>query len=216
MKIIDNYRKLPIGKYNEIVKLCETEMDEVDRKVKIVGILTGLTDDEVLALPLTDFTECCAKAKFIDLPCPETLIPSVSKSYPVGEFNLVPVTDMRKVTTAQYIDFLAFSKDKEHNIVEMLSCFLVPKGMDYNEGYDILDVHNAIKEEMSVAEVLAVLAFFFGSWTRSLHSTLSYSERMARRVKDKGKRQMMMERIEELRSTISGVGYLLYLLIHIF
>jgi len=206
MKIIDNYRKLPIGKYNEIVKLCETEMDEVDRKVSIVAILTGLTEDEVLALPITDFTECCAKAKFIDLPCPETLIPSVSKSYPVGGFNLVPVTDMRKVTTAQYIDFLAFSKDKEHNIVEMLSCFLVPKGMDYNEGYDILDVHNAIKEEMSVAEVLAVLAFFFGSWTRSLHSTLSYSERMARRVKDKGKRQMMMERIAELRSTISGVG----------
>lgn len=206
MKIIDNYRKLPIGKYNEIVKLCETEMDEVDRKVKIVGILTGLTDDEVLALPITDFTECCAKAKFIDLPCPETLIPSVSKSYPVGGFNLVPVTDMRKVTTAQYIDFLAFSKDKEHNIVEMLSCFLVPKGMDYNEGYDILDVHNAIKEEMSVAEVLALLAFFFGSWTRSINSTLSSSERMARRVKDKGKRQMMMERIAELRSTISGVG----------
>lgn len=206
MKIIDNYRKLPIGKYNEIVKLCETEMDEVDRKVKIVGILTGLTDDEVLALPLTDFTECCAKAKFIDLPCPETLIPSVSKSYPVGEFNLVPVTDMRKVTTAQYIDFLAFSKDKEHNIVEMMSCFLVPKGMDYNEGYDILDVHNAIKEEMSVAEVLAVLAFFFGSWTRSLHSTLSYSERTARRLKDKGKRAMMLERIAELRSTISGGG----------
>lgn len=206
MKIIDNYRKLPIGKYNEIVKLCETEMDEVDRKVKIVGILTGLTDDEVLALPLTDFTECCAKAKFIDLPCPETLIPSVSKSYPVGGFNLVPVTDMRKVTTAQYIDFLSFSKDKEHNIVEMLSCFLVPKGMDYNEGYDILDVHNAIKEEMSVAEVLALLAFFFGSWTRSIHSTLSYSERMARRVKDKEKRQMIMERIAELRSTISGGG----------
>lgn len=206
MKIIDNYRKLPIGKYNEIVKLCETEMNELDRKVRIVGILTGLTDDEVLALPLTDFTECCAKAKFIDLPCPENLIPSVSKSYPVGGFNLVPVTDMRKVTTAQYIDFLSFSKDKEHNIVEMLSCFLVPKGMDYNEGYDILDVHNAIKEEMSVAEVLALLAFFFGSWTRSINSTLSSSERMARRVKDKEKRQMIMERIAELRSTISGVG----------
>ena len=206
MKIIDNYRKLPIGKYNEIVKLCETEMDEVDRKVSIVAILTGLTEDGVLALPITDFTECCAKAKFIDLPCPETLIPSVSKSYPVGEFNLVPVTDMRKVTTAQYIDFITFSKDKEHNIVEMLSCFLVPKGMDYNEGYDILDVHNAIKEEMSVAEVLALLAFFFGSWTRSINSTLSSSERMARRVKDKGKRQMMMERIAELRSTISGGG----------
>ena len=181
-------------------------MDEVDRKVKIVGILTGLTEEEVLNLPLTEFTECCAKAQFLDKECPENLIPSVSKSYPVGGFNLAPVTDMRKVTTAQYIDFLSFSKDKEHNIVEMLSCFLVPKGMDYNEGYDILDVHNAIKEEMSVAEVLALLAFFFGSWTRSINSTLSSSERMARRVKDKEKRQMMMERIAELRSTISGGG----------
>lgn len=206
MNIIDNYRKLPIGKYNEIVRLCETEMDEVDRKVKIVGILTGLTDDEVLALPLTDFTECCAKARFIDLPCPETLIPSVSKSYPVGVFNLVPVTDMRKVNTAQYIDFLTFSKDKEHNIVEMLSCFLVPKGMDYNEGYEILDVHNAIKEEMSVAEVLAVLAFFFGSWTKSLHSTLSYSKRQARRLKDKGKRETMMAMIRELQDSVTSGG----------
>lgn len=206
MNIIDNYRKLPIGKYNEIVRLCETEMDEVDRKVRIVGILAGLTDDEVLALPLTDFTECCAKARFIDLPCPETLIPSVSKSYPVGGFNLVPVTDMRKVNTAQYIDFLTFSKDKEHNIVEMLSCFLVPKGMDYNEGYDILDVHNAIKEEMSVAEVLAVLAFFFGSWTKSLHSTLSYSKRQARRLKDKGKRETMMAMIRELQDSVTSGG----------
>lgn len=206
MNIIDNYRKLPIGKYIDIVRLCETEMDEVDRKVKIVGILTGLTEDEVLALPLTDFTECCAKARFIDQPCPETLIPSVSKSYPVGEFNLVPVTDMRKVTTAQYIDFLTFSKDKEHNIVEMLSCFLVPKGMDYNEGYDILDVHNAIKEEMSVAEVLAVLAFFFGSWTRSIHSTLSFLERKTRRLKDKEAKERMMSRIAEMRSVLSGVG----------
>lgn len=206
MNIIDNYRKLPIGKYIDIVKLCETEMDEVDRKVKIVGILTGLTDDEVLALPLTDFTECCAKARFIDQPCPETLIPSVSKSYPVGGINLVPVTDMRKVTTAQYIDFITFSKDKEHNIVEMLSCFLVPKGMDYNEGYDILDVHNAIKEEMSVAEVLAVLAFFFGSWTKSLHSTLSYSKRQARRLKDKGKRETMMAMIRELQDSVTSGG----------
>lgn len=206
MNIIDNYRKLPIGKYNEIVRLCETEMDEVDRKVKIVGILTGLTEDEVLALPLTDFTECCARARFIDLPCPETLIPSVSKSYPVGGFNLVPVTDMRKVTTAQYIDFLAFSKDKEHNIVEMLSCFLVPKGMDYNDGYDILDVHTAIKEEMSVAEVLSVLAFFFGSWTRSIHSTLSSLERKTRRLKDKEAKERMMSRIAEMRSAISGGG----------
>ncbi len=206
MKIIDNYRKLSIGKYLQIVELCETEMDEVDRKVRIVGILTGLTDDEVLSLPLTEFAECCAKAQFLDKQCPENLIPTISKSYPVGGFVLIPVTDMRKVTAAQYIDFQTFSKDKEKYIVEMMSCFLVPKGCEYNDGYDILDVHNAIKEEMSVAEVLAVLAFFFKSWTLSLRNTLTYSERMAGKVKDKTKRKRMMEVIAEIRSGMFGDG----------
>ena len=207
MKTIDNYRKLPIGKYLEIVRLCDTEMDEVDRKVKIVGILTGLTDDEVLSLPLTEFAECCAKAKFLDNPCPENLIPSVSKSYPVGGFVLVPVTDMRKVTTAQYIDFQTFSKDKEHNFVEMLSCFLVPKGLEYNDGYDILDVHEAIREEMSVAEVLALLAFFFKGWVRSIRSTQSSLVREAMKLEDEETKERMLRRIREFRpSTKSGDG----------
>ena len=207
MKTIDNYRKLPIGKYIDIVKLCETEMDEVDRKVKIVGILTGLTDDEVLNLPLPEFTECCAKAKFLDKECPGNLIPSLSKSYPVGDFVLVPVTDMRKVTTAQYIDFQTFAKDKEHNFVEMLSCFLVPKGMDYNEGYDILEVHNAIKAEMSVAEVLALLAFFFRKWVQSIRSTQSSLERMAMKLEDKEARETILEKIRRFQpSPTSGDG----------
>ena len=206
MKIIDNYRKLPIGKYLDIVNLCETEMDDVDRKVKIVGILTGLTDDEVLALPITEFTECCAKAKFLDKQCPENLIPAVSRSYPIGGFVLIPVTDIRKITTAQYIDFKTFEKDKEHKFVEMLSCFLVPRGKEYNEGYDILDVHNAIREEMSVAEVLALLAFFFKEWVGLIRSTLSSSIKDAMRIEDKETRERMLKRIRDLQDSMTSGG----------
>ena len=206
MKIIDNYRKLPIGKYLDIVNLCETEMDDVDRKVKIVGILTGLTDDEVLALPITEFTECCAKAKFLDKQCPENLIPAVSRSYPIGGFVLIPVTDIRKITTAQYIDFKTFEKDKEHKFVEMLSCFLVPRGKEYNEGYDILDVHNAIREEMSVAEVLALLAFFFKEWVGLIRSTLSSSIKDAMRIEDKETREKMLKKIRDLQDSMTSGG----------
>ena len=206
MKIIDNYHRLPIGKYLDIVNLCDTEMDDVDRKVKIVAILTGLTDDEVLNLPITEFTECCAKAKFLDNQCPENLIPGVSRSYPVGGFVLLPVTDIRKITTAQYIDFKTFEKDKEHKFVEMLSCFLVPRGCDYNEGYDILDVHNAIREEMSVAEVLALLAFFFKEWVGLIRSTLSSSIKDAMRIEDKETRERMLKRIRDLQDSMTSGG----------
>ena len=206
MKIIDNYHRLPIGKYLDIVNLCDTEMDDVDRKVKIVAILTGLTDDEVLNLPITEFTECCAKAKFLDKQCPENLIPGVSRSYPIGGFVLLPVTDIRKITTAQYIDFKTFEKDKEHKFVEMLSCFLVPRGKEYNEGYDILDVHNAIREEMSVAEVLALLAFFFKEWVGLIRSTLSSSIKDAMRIEDKETREKMLKKIRDLQDSMTSGG----------
>lgn len=202
--IIDNYRKLPVGKYLEIVELCETEMDEVDRRVRIVGILTGLTEDEVLNLPLTQFSEYCAAARFLDEQCPENLIPAVSRSYPVGGFVLVPVTDMRKITTAQYIDFQTFSKDKEKYLVEMLSCFLVPRGCDYNDGYDITDVHDAIRDEMSVAEVLALLAFFFKSWMTSIRDTLSYSVRAAMMIPDEATKTKILNRIREFQHSANG------------
>ena len=179
---IDNYRDLPVGKYEEIVRLCDTEMSEVDRKVAIVAILTGKTEDEVLRLPLPTFTAYSAKARFLERECPENLIPGVARSYPIGGFVLIPVTDIRKITAAQYIDFQTFSKERETRTVEMLSCFLVPRGCEYNDGYDVLDVHRAIREEMSVAEMLALLAFFFGRFLQSTRTTLTSSIRLLKKT----------------------------------
>ena len=55
-EIIDNYRDLPYGKYEEIVRLCEDEMTYLDRKVAVISVLTGKTEEEVLHLPLETFT----------------------------------------------------------------------------------------------------------------------------------------------------------------
>ena len=100
-EIIDNYRDLPFGKYEEIVRLCETEMTDLDRKVAVISVLTGKTEEEVLRLPLETFTRYSAATRFLEAECPENLIPAVAKSYPVGKFTLVPVTDMREVTAAK-------------------------------------------------------------------------------------------------------------------
>ena len=204
---IDNYRDLPVGKYEEIVKLCETEMSEYERRVAIVAILAGLTEDEVLHLPLETFTDYSARSRFIEKECPENMIPGVSKNYPIGGFVLLPVTDIRKITAAQYIDFQTFAQDRENKTVELLSCFLIPRGKDYNEGYDVLEVHKAIREEMSVAEALALLAFFFKGWLMSIRDTLSYSARMVKRIKNREKKAALMMKIQDLLDSLAdGVG----------
>lgn len=203
---IDNYRDLPVGKYEEIVRLCNEEMTEVDRKVAILSILTGKTEDEILKLPLPTFTEYSAKSRFLEHPCPENLIPGVSNAYHLGGFVLLPVTDIRKITAAQFIDFQEFSKQKETKMVEMLSCFLVPRGMDYGEGYDVLEVHQAIRDEMSVAEMLALIAFFFGKFIKSSRRITTYSIRMMRKKDPEKAKEMEAKYKEMVDSVIDGVG----------
>lgn len=203
-EIIDNYRDLPYGKYEEIVRLCETEMTDVDRKVAVISVLTGKTEDEVLRLPLDVFTRYSAATRFLEAECPENLIPAVARSYPVGGFVLVPVADMRKVTAAQYIDFQTFAEDRDHRAVEMLSCFLIPRGCDYNDGYDVLDVHRAIRDEMSVATVLSLLAFFFKSWVESIKAIRTSLKREARRIRNPERRAAMLTAIAALRDSLTA------------
>ena len=203
---IDNYRDLPVGKYEEIVRLCNEEMTEVDRKVAILSILTGKTEDEILKLPLPTFTEYSAKSRFLEKECPENLIPGVSRAYHLGGFVLLPVTDIRKITAAQFIDFQEFSKQKETKMVEMLSCFLVPRGMDYGEGYDVLEVHQTIREGMSVAEMLALIAFFFGKFIKSSRRITTYSIRMMRKKDPEKAKEMEAKYKEMVDSVIDGVG----------
>lgn len=203
-EIIDNYRDLPYGKYEEIVRLCETEMTDVDRKVAVISVLTGKTEDEVLRLPLDTFTRYSAATRFLEAECPENLIPAVARSYPVGGFVLVPVADMRKVTAAQYIDFQTFAEDRDHRAVEMLSCFLIPRGCDYNDGYDVLDVHRAIRDEMSVATILSLLAFFFKSWVESIKAIRTSLKREARRIRNPERRAAMLTAIAALRDSLTA------------
>ena len=203
-EIIDNYRDLPYGKYEEIVRLCETEMTDVDRKVAVISVLTGKTEDEVLRLPLDTFTRFSASTRFLEAECPENLIPAVARSYPVGGFVLVPVADMRKVTAAQYIDFQTFAEDRDHRAVEMLSCFLIPRGCDYNDGYDVLDVHRAIRDGMSVATVLSLLAFFFKSWVESIKAIRTSLKREARRIRNPERRAAMLTAIAALRDSLTA------------
>lgn len=203
---IDNYRDLPVGKYEEIVHICREEMTEVDRRVAIVSVLSGLTEDEVLRLPLDKFTDYSARSRFIEVECPENMIPGVARNYPIGGFVLLPVTDIRKITAAQYIDFQTFAQDRENKFVELLSCFLIPRGCEYNDGYDILDVHRAIREEMSVAECLALLAFFFSGWLRSIRNILSSSGRMVRKIKNREQRKELAAKIQDLLDSLNDGG----------
>ena len=126
--MIQDYKSLPIGMYLNILAVADNEPVEEMRNPQILSMLTGKSVSELEALPIIDFAALMRRASFLTVP-PKPQ--KARKTYVCGPFELRPVLDYKKITTAQYIDFQTFTKtlsQGEPRMVEILSCFLVPVG----------------------------------------------------------------------------------------
>ena len=207
MDIIDNYNRLTLGQYMEIQEISNNEsLEDIDKQVQILSVLTGMAGEEILHLPIHEYKELVAKSAFLK-PGNINFHP-VAKKYILGGFELIPCRDFRKIETCQYIDFQTYAPDLDHHLVEFLSVILVPNGHRYNEGYDILEVQKAIREEMSVSDGISLAGFFLTWCRKSIVASLRYSKKEAMKIKDKTKREMIIKRIEEQERLleISGDG----------
>lgn len=200
--MITSYNSLTVGKYEALLRArADHEGDTNELNLHVLSILTDMTVDQLLDLKVPEFRAMMDRAGFL---CTAPRPSEVARQYRFGDLVLVPVTDVRKMTAAQYIDFQNFSNAGEGRQAELLSCFLVPKGMKYNDGYDILEVQQAIRDFMPVTVALGLLAFFLRRLHRSTISTLRSS------VKRMPKSPQMAKAIQAtnllIRSLQSGDG----------
>lgn len=199
MDIIKDFQTLSLGKFQEIVKLKRhTDIDDVERHVAILSVLTGKEEAELLRLPLAQFRQLSADAAFLDKEIEPAGRPA--RLYRFAGFDLVPTLEVSKMTAAQFIDFSMMTKDMtpedlDDRLVGILSCFLVPKGKIYCEGYDVAEVQAAIRDNMSVYDAASLVAFFLTSSARYVKDSLRFSEKMAKGIKDTRRRKEMQKRI---------------------
>lgn len=200
--MITNYDSLTVGKYEALLRArADHEGDTNELNLHVLSILSDMTVDQLLDMKVPEFRAMMDRAGFL---CTAPRPSEVARQYRFGDLILMSVTDIRKMTAAQYIDFQNFSNAGEGRQAELLSCFLVPKGMKYNDGYDILEVQQAIRDFMPVTAALGLLAFFLRRLHRSTINTLRSS------VKRMQKSPQMAETIQAttrlIRSLQSGGG----------
>lgn len=184
--MITTFADLTLGAMLRLTAIPD-DMDALDRQVAILAVLSGCTEDEILALPLAEYSRRVAASRFLDRDLPQRL---PQRSYKCGPFTLVPVKDFKKITTAQFVDFKTFTDQAggdERKLsaltVELLSCMLTPEGRDYCEGYDPIDVQAAIRDHLRADDAVALSAFFLSRWMRLSRRILTSSRRIARRNK---------------------------------
>lgn len=204
--MITNYEGLSLGQYQEIDKIVtDPGLDELAQQVAVLAILSGKSEEELMRMPLPEYTALAASSAFLRSPIAE--VPKVRKEYQVGGFRVRPAKDYTKLTTGQYIDFQGFTKGKL-DFCGLLSVLLVPVGKVYGEGYDPAEVREAIRGGLPMPDGMALLAFFLRQYANLIRASLTYSERELSRVKDKRKVAEVRVKIQRARELlrIAGVG----------
>ena len=196
--MIDNFQDLTLGAMLRLAAIPE-DQDPLDRHVAILAVLSGCTEDDILQLPLAEYSRRVAASRFLDNDLP-TRVPQ--RSYKVGAYELTPVRDFKHITTAQFVDFKTFADQAAGDekrlsglTVELLSCMMVPKGHAYCDDYDPMDVQAAIRDHLRADDAVALSAFFLSRWMSYSSRILTSSRRIARR----SKRKDLLRKIGTLR-----------------
>ena len=202
--MIDNYNDLTVGKYQEIMVVLKGKVvDEYATNIQLVSILSDMSEDDVLNLGLSEYKVLNQKLSFLLVEPPKRMIANM---YKIGGFELETMLDVRKMTVAQYVDYQTFVKDVDKYLIEMLSVFLIPKGMKYNEGYDIVEVQRAIRDNLSIVDAMSLSAFFL-LWSQSLiKATLTYLTKQMKKMKRTMKKPMEIQKMEEAIANLENVG----------
>lgn len=202
--MIDSYDKLPLGRYLDLCAI-DPALPDIDRQVAMVSVLSGIPEDDLLNMPVPDYSALAVKTAFLGEEPPEPK-ERIMREYRLGDLTLVPVTDVRRMTTAQFIDFQTYVREPDGHEADILTVFLVPKGKRYNDGYDVADVRAAILEHLSVTLAQDLRAFFFGKCRTYALAILTYSGWRTRRIRDRETRKAMLDRIAEARTSLRAAG----------
>ena len=208
IKMIDSYDKLPLGLYGKICEITGKKADgsvstELERQVQVISLLSGMTENEIYSLPVSEYTEAVRRMLYLSTDIRNRK--KVASSYRIGGMELVPELDVRKMTVAQYVDYQTYAKDSDKAELE-LSCFLIPKGHKYGEGYDVADVQRTIADCLPMTDAVTLVAFFLRKCISSMKATRTYSAMAMRMTKDRTKREAIARETKRLTESLRAAG----------
>ena len=205
--MIDSFDKLTLAKWEQLASLEKRPFeDDLSRQVAVIAILADKSERDILNLPLPQYAALVPQADFLFTePQPSKIARGGLRRLKLEDTVLVPTTDLRKLTTAQYVDFQTMLTNNA-SVQALLSCFLIPEGKEYCDGYDVADIHALLARSLSVSDALALKAFFLRRLTASMHSILTSCKWAIALAPRKVKREMRKRMAEGTPSPTSGDG----------
>ena len=190
------YKDINIKKYLELKKVLDDTDDLLRVQSQLIAIVNDMTEEEVLNLPLTEYTKKVHTIDFL------TEVPKISNRTP-KKLNLngrkyEVITDVRKLSAGQYIDFqtLMQSENVDDYLPNLLACFIMPEGENYGD-YDVMAVADEIAEYLDIETAFSLMRFFQSASSLLISNTLSYLVRRMKKLLRETKDAQTKEKIQE-------------------
>ena len=145
------WKDIKLKDYLEIQKIVNDEY--LDEYIKTLYICRILFPSVVFSLDMP-YAELCKYSSKLDLSNIDTKRCRLKKEYEVGKMVVSVATNIKKVTTAQFLDYSNFIKQGKE--VEAICVFLIPVGFDYNKLYDFDNLVKLVKENLSAEDYLTI------------------------------------------------------------
>lgn len=125
MKLPTKWSDVRLFQYIEISDIMAIDMDDIDKHVKIVSILSGEKESTILDLSLSEMKECIKKVSFIYTK-PER--GAIKQYIRIGKHKYSINHDLKKITAGEYIDLTSLIKDDKttQNLPQILAIFFHP------------------------------------------------------------------------------------------
>jgi len=207
--MITSYKELSIKKYQEIREILAEDGGELTVQARIIACLNDWDEDTVLNLSLTKYNELAQGTAFLmEKPKLDGKIPN--KLNIKGQEYII-TTDVRKLTTGQYIDYqtLCAQKDQEKYLANILACFIVPKGCTYGTGYDVDEITAWISENLSIQDAMNICFFFRKKYLNSIRYMATYLGLQMKILKKRAKTVEAREMMEKLDQRLKALQKIL-------
>lgn len=184
------WNDISLKQYNELVNV-DTTQDPIDYAAEVIRIVFDI--DDPFSLSMQEFNKYSEMIKFIGDKVPDVKLKDV---YKVNNKEYVLDGNVFEWSMSQLIDFRKYSATT--NLTDIVSCYIIPKGHKYNDGYEMEEVLKDINC-LPITDILKMQSFFVqGAWM-SINIMVDYLQSQLKMTKA----PKLQEKIETLKVLIA-------------
>lgn len=133
---------MTIKQFQELWYISQSTEYDLDKSIKMVGVVTGMTPDEVEKLPMIKFNKICARIQNSFEIFNKKLLSTKPKQYVFVNRRIYKLhyrVDKLPINAGKYVEVVTFAKDVVNNLHKIMASIAEPinwRGKPYKRDHD--------------------------------------------------------------------------------